>query len=93
MQIVASDATLCKLNKSETKLRNMTTIKFKKVRWSPHGKYGYASGRMMTICFESKKDCDEWVRENNELYEGCTQYISLPYITSTEMLEAIIIEE
>ena len=71
----------------------MTTIKFKKIRWSPYSKYGYASGRMMTICFDSKKECDEWVRENNELYEGCTQYISLPYITGTEMLEAIIIEE
>ena len=72
----------------------MTTIKFKKIRWSPYSKYGgYASGKMKTICFDSKKQCDEWVREMNELYEECTQYVSLPYIIANDILEAEIIEE
>lgn len=70
----------------------MTTIKLKKLRWSPHSKYSYASGRMHTICFDTKPECDEWVKENNNLYEGCTQYISLPYITSTDLLSAEISE-
>jgi len=72
----------------------MTTIKFKKkLRWSPHSKYGYAAGRMMTICFDSKEECDKWVKEANNSYEGCTQYISLPYILETDLLDAEIIEE
>lgn len=73
----------------------MTTIKLKKVRWSPYSKYGYASGKMMTICFDSKKECDEWVQRNKNAYnyKGSTQYVSLPYITGNEMLEAEIVEE
>jgi hypothetical protein len=75
------------------KVENMTIIKFKKLRWSPHSKYSYATGRMMTICFNSKEECDKWVKEANNSYEGCTQYISLPYILGTDLLDAEITEE
>lgn len=71
----------------------MITIKFKKVRWAPYSKYGgYASGRISTIYFDSKIECDEWVEYNNNLYEGCTQYISIPYITDHDVNTAEIIE-
>lgn len=71
----------------------MIAIKFKTVRWAPYSnKYGYACGRTSTICFDSKKECDEWVIKNNQAYEGCTQYISLPYITSSDILQAEVVE-
>jgi hypothetical protein len=68
----------------------MTIIKLKNHRWAPHSKYGYASGRLATICFDSEKECDEWIKENNNSYEGCTQYVSLPYILPTDLLNAEI---
>ena len=72
----------------------MITIKFKKVRWAPYSKYGgYDSGRIQKIHFDSKKECDEWVDYNNDLYQGCIQYISLPYITDHDVKEAEIIED
>lgn len=79
------------MNKEQVNnVQNMITIKFKKIRWAPHSKYGYASGRLMTICFNSKEECDEWVESNNKSYDGCTQYISLPYITSSDLIESEI---
>ena len=67
----------------------MTTIKFKKLRWSPHSKYGYAANRTHTIWFDTKSECDEWIKE----YGTRTQYISLPYIIGTDLLSAEISEE
>ena len=71
----------------------MTTIKFQKLRWSPHSHYGYATGRMMAIFFPTKEECDEWVKNSNNAYEGCTQYVSLPYVTASDFLNAEIIHD
>lgn len=68
----------------------MTIIKLPKVKWAPYSKYGYASGRMMTICFDTKGECDEWVTSANSEYPGCTQYVSLPYLTVNGLLNAEI---
>lgn len=70
-----------------------TVIKLSSVRWAPYSKYGYASGRLMTIAFPDKKDCDDWVFQNNNSYPGCTQYTSLPYLTGENLLEAEIAYE
>ena len=70
----------------------MTTIKFQKLRWSPHSLYGYATVRMMTVLFPAKEECDEWVEKNNKAYKG-VQYVSLPWISDDDLLEAEIITQ
>lgn len=67
-----------------------TVIKLLNVKWAPYSKYGYASGRLMTIAFLTKKECDEWVSKNNNAYPGCTQYVTLPYLTGENLLNAEI---
>ncbi len=68
----------------------MITIKLEKAKWAPYSKYGYASGRLMTIAFSDKKECDKWVFKNNNAYPGCTQYVSLPHLTGENLLTAEI---
>ena len=72
----------------------MTIIKLPKVKWAPYSKYGYASGRMMTICFDTKEECDEWVTLANNAYPKYLQYrvkyVSLPYLTGNDLLNAEI---
>ena len=68
------------------------TINFKNsIKWSPYSKYGYATGRLMTITFNTKEECDNWVNENNSVYPGCLQYKSLPYILPNDLLNAEIL--
>jgi hypothetical protein len=78
----------------------MTTIKLKNCLWSPyHNEHGYASGRMHTINFDSKQECDEVCKQYNlELeerkkmapsYDGGF-YVSLPFIRGIDLLNAIV---
>lgn len=78
----------------------MTTIKFDKLLWSPyHEEYGYASGKMHTIVYDSKEECDKVCEQYNlelevrkEIHPKYNHgfYMPLPFIRSIDLLDAVI---
>lgn len=70
---------------------NTIVLEFQNLQWAPyHSKWGYASGRLATINFPTKEECDGWCNESNKtVYTGT--YKSIPLIHPHHVAEAKII--
>jgi hypothetical protein len=68
---------------------NKVTILFENVFWSPyHSIRGYASGRMHTIHFKTRNECDDWI-ERQIVDEG--YYTAIPLIHPSTVAQGKII--